>query len=93
VPKLGAGNRGIVMRFPAGVTCLCCKNAQTGCAAHPASDSVGSRGRGALSQGVNRPGREVDYLSSSLGNRTSWLMLIILILHNIRLFICQLHIN
>jgi len=81
------------MPFPAGVTdSSILRNAQTGCAAHPAPDSVGA-GEKALSQGVKRPGREIDYLASSLGNRTSWLMLIILMLHNIRLFIWQLHIN
>ena len=67
VTKLGAGNRGTVMRFPAGVTDFSVLiNAQTGCAVHPAPDSVGCRGRKALPQGVERPRREVDYLSGSL---------------------------
>ena len=62
------------MRFPAGVTEFSVlRNAQTECTAHPASDSVGTG-----EEAVKRPGREVDYLSSSLGNRTSWLVLIIL---------------
>jgi hypothetical protein len=43
VTKLGAGNRGIVMRFPAVVTYFSVlRSAQTGCATHPAPDSVGA---------------------------------------------------
>jgi len=43
VTKLGAGNRGTVMRFPTGVTnCSVLRNAQTGCATHRAPNSVGA---------------------------------------------------
>jgi hypothetical protein len=87
VTKQGTGNRGIVMWVPAGVTeFYVLRNAQPGCAAHPAPVQWVPGKRGSIS-GVKRPEREVVYLSSSLGNRTSCLMLISLMLHNIRLFV------
>jgi hypothetical protein len=52
VTKLGTRNRGTVMRFPAGVTDFFVpRNAQTGCAAHPAPESVGAGEEGLFLRG------------------------------------------
>jgi hypothetical protein len=52
VTELGTGNRGTVMRFPAVVTYFFVpRNAQTGCAAHPAPDTVCAREEGLFLRG------------------------------------------
>lgn len=52
VTKLGTGNRGTVVRFLAGVTDFSVpRNAQTGCAAHPAPDSVDAGEEGLFLRG------------------------------------------
>jgi hypothetical protein len=56
----GLLDRGVGVRVPIGSKKILLHVVQTGSVAHPASCKIG---KGALSQGVKRPGREADHSS------------------------------